>query len=142
MPNIINKTIITEGTTKVVVHYYLESDGNEGEFNNALLLDFKNDLTVPVNRHVGTDGFLFPRMTVTQAWWSSSWFDITLSFDSSDPQRVIVLARDSHVHHDFRYFGGIKDRTTADSTGNILISTKDFAPAGSNAMLVLEIKKH
>ncbi len=142
MPNIVNKTLITEGTTKFVMHIYLESDGNEGEFNNALLVDFKNDLTVPIVRHLGTDGFLFPRMTITQAWWNSSWFDVTLSFDSSIPQPVVVLARDSHNHHDFRYFGGIKDRTTSDSTGNILISTKDFAPLGSNGMLVLEVKKH
>ena len=145
MANIINKTIVSEGTQKMVVQYYFESDGNEGELKNYVILD-PADCNAPWNPQVDTTvnppSSRVKQFTILRAWSSSSWFDMTIVGDGATPLPIFVFARDCDFYLDFRDFGGLKDRVTDVPTGKILVSTKDFAPLGSNAFLVLELKKN
>ena len=149
MANILNTTILTEGTQKAVLHFYLESDGNEGELVNAPLFASVN-FNTPLPRQVyaqtdETTNFNTlrpPQMTILQMWSSTSWFDFTISFQGTVNVPTLVVARDADFYMDFRYFGGLKDRVNDTPTGQMLISTKDFAPQGSNGFIVLEVRKN
>ena len=140
MANTVTKTAIQNSLKSLILHIYLESDGNEGELTNYVLIDPNLDFAEP-----NTKGL---NLTLAQAWFSFSWFDALLSFDSLVPLPAWELARDANNYMDFRYFGGISNRYIdpqniygSDKTGKILISTKDFAPLGSNGTLVLEFRK-
>ncbi len=144
MANIVTQTIISEGYKKAVVQFYFESDGNEGEFTNRVIFNPNTDFLVPYPLPIDPNSITqYParKVTITQMWTSASWFDMTLSFDGATIVPSFVIARDCDFYLDFRYFGGLKDRVNDVPTGNILLSTKDFAPLGSNGFLVLEIKK-
>lgn len=145
MSNTVSMEIIEEGPKKAVLRFYFESDGTEGEWVNKVIFNPSTDFTQPIVPGVNTDAappqLKVPYITILQAWTSCSWFDITLGFNGSTPSQELVIARDSDFYLDFRYFGGIRDRAAVVPTGELIISTKDFAPAGSNGFLVLEVRK-
>lgn len=144
MANQVIKTTLGNSNGKITLHVYLESDGNEGELTNYVLIDptvFYPELITAqdqrANRHI-----------LTQIWYSLSWFDALLSFDDLIPTPSWLLVRDGQGYNDFRYFGGISDRyidpdnkLSTDRLGRILITTKDFAPLGSIGTIVLEFKR-
>ena len=141
MANNIIKTIVANGSKSIILHIYMESDGNEGELVNYPLFDPMDDLPeFTINK--------FGRITVRQVWYSLSWFDGLLTFDDLIPAPSWNLVRDGPGYFDFRYFGGIKERYTSpqdmdssDRTGKVLITTTDFAPLGSVGTMVLELWK-
>ncbi len=153
MANIVNKVRLSDGPKKAMFQFYFESDGNEGELKNFVLLDPSSvgpdnipgyDFVEPWDKSGYVNSLTVvppPRMTILQLWSSASWFDITLSYDGTIPLPSLVVARDCDFYLDFRYFGGVKDRQQDQPTGKLMISTKDFAPLGSNGFLVLEVKK-
>ena len=139
MANRILKTVLANGSKSIIVHVYMESDGNEGELTNYVLID-------PIVDFPEADKNIRP--VVTQIWHSFSWFDALLSFDDLVPAPSWNLARDGIGYTDLRYFGGIKDRFTepntkasSDRTGKILLTTVDFAPQGSTGTMIIEIRK-
>lgn len=130
MSNKIVKTLLSDGTNKSVFSFYLESDGVEGELTNYILIDPVNDfLTMP------------DKLTIRQIWYGFSWFDALLSFDDLVPYPSWELTRDSGGYFDFRYFGGIVDRSGLDHSGKLFITTNGFAPAGSIGTLIVEVLK-
>ncbi len=150
MANTITPTIITEGTQKATIHFYLESDGNEGEFVNRVIFDPNTDFNVPWPQQLdpnydGSSGgakLAAPQMTILQFWGAASWFDMTFSFGGTIPYQGLVIPRDCGPYLDFRGFSGVKDRGATEPTGQLLLTTKDFAPQGSNATFVIEVKKN
>lgn len=140
MANRIVKTVVQDGTKYLILHTYLESDGNEGELVNYPLIDPLVDYAILGSKYI--------RPVVRQIWHSFSWFDALLAFDDLVPAPSWVLARDTHNYTDLRYFSGIKEkfidpnnRSSSDRTGRILLSTNGFAPLGSMGTMVLEILK-
>jgi hypothetical protein len=141
MANTIKKTILQNGSKSLIMHIYLESDGNEGELVNYPIVD--PDTDYDQNR-----GPRNARPVVRQVWHSFAWFDGLLAFDDLVPAPSWLLQRDSASYTDLRFFGGIKERYVApqdkdssDRTGKVLLTTTDFAPLGSTGTLVLEIWK-
>ena len=141
MANRILKTVIQNGSKSLLLHIYLESDGNEGELVNYPIFDPRIDLDE-------REAIRYPRPIVRQIWHSFAWFDGLLAFDDLVPAPSWLLQRDSASYTDLRYFGGIKERYVdpqtkegSDRTGKVLLSTTDFAPLGSMGTLVLEIWK-
>ena len=124
------KTLLSDGPSKSILSVYLQSDGVEGELTNYILLDPKVDLTPTAKQ-----------LTVLQIWYSFSWFDALLSFDDVSPYPSWMLTRDTGNYHDFRYFGGLKDRSGIDSTGKLFLTTTGFAPIGSTGTIIIEDKK-
>ena len=141
MANTIKKTILQNGSKSLIMHIYLESDGNEGELVNYPIVNPEVDYPEIL-------GSRNSRPTVRQIWSSLAWFDALISFDDLVPAPSWLLQRDGPQYTDLRYFGGIKeryldpkDKDSSDRTGKVLISTTDFAPLGSTGTLVLEIWK-
>ncbi len=135
MSNLVTKQFISEGLTKAVLYVNIESDGNEGEFSNYVLIDPAVDLT-PLLTDTTTS-----QLSILQVWWSFSWFDATLSFDDLVPYPNWTFTRDADGYKDFRYFGGLKDRSGIDHTSKLLLSTNGFAPLGSKGNMVIEFRK-
>ena len=145
MSHNISRTIMNNGSKTMLLHVYLESDGTEGELVNHPLVD-------PTHYDsVFTDQIIRPdmKLTLTQLWYSFSWFDAILLFDDLVPYPSWVCSRDAHNHIDFRHFGGISNRLvdpntskSTDRTGKILITTNGFEPIGSKGTMILEIRKN
>lgn len=131
MSHKIVETWLSDGPSKAVVSYYFESDGVESELSNFVLVEPKVDFTPAIDK-----------MSIQQIWYSFSWFDALLTFDDLVPYPSWMLTRDTSNYMDFRYFGGIADRSGIDHTGKLLISTNGFAAAGSVGTLIVEIKKN
>ena|SRR6266567_6901288 len=143
MANIIEREVIVDGPSKATIKWAFESDGNEGELNNYVLLDPRTDFVVPIPYQLDQDGNKKPlQLSILQAWFSGAWFDIELLFNGTVPRRCFTIARDAQFYFDFRYFRGLKDDTVVDPTGELLITTRDFAPLGSSGFLVLEVLKN
>ena len=141
MANKIIKTILQNGSKSLIMHIYLESDGNEGELVNYPIVDPEVDYPEDL-------GSRNPRPVVRQIWSSLAWFDGLLSFDDLVPAPSWLIQRDGPQYTDLRYFGGLKeryenpdDKDSSDRTGKVLLSTTDFAPLGSTGTIVLEIWK-
>ncbi len=134
MTNKVIKTKLRDSARAAIFHFYLESDGIAGELSNYTLIDPVTDFAVPLT----ADNHL----TITQLWYSQLGFDAVLKFDALEDLFVWAIPRAADNNHvDFRYFGGIKDRTTADSTGKLVMSTVDFAQAGRSGVLIIEVNK-
>ena len=136
MSNTVVKQLLVDGPSKATLYVYLESDGNEGEFTNYVLLDPAVDFNPQI-----TD-LSISQLSVLQVWYGFSWFDVTLSFDDLIPYPNWTFARDQDGYKDFRYFGGLKDRAGIDHTSKLLLTTNGFAPLGSKGNLVIELRKN
>ena len=141
MANTVIKTILQNGTKSLIMQVYLESDGNEGELVNYVIVD--PDVDYPEDK-----GSRNPRPVVRQVWSSLAWFDVLISFDDLVPAPSWLLQRDGPQYTDLRFFGGLKeryvdpkDKESSDRTGKVLITTTDFAPEGSRGTLVFDIWK-
>lgn len=136
MAHIVRVTPITDGPKKAIFHVYLESDGVESELTNRVLVDSKIDF--PNSSESATN---IVKMSILQVWYSFSWFDGLLKFDDIDPYNSWLLARDAHGYHDLRYFGGLKDRSTIDGRGKLMLTTNGFKDFGNVGTMVIELKK-
>lgn len=123
-------TKMIDGPRHAIFHIYLESEGTEGELKNYVVVDPEVDF-----------GIKSLPISITQVWSSLIWFDASLSFDALEPYPGWTLARDTGNHVDFRHFGGIKDRTDAERTGKIYLTTNGFEDVGSRGTIILEVKK-
>lgn len=130
--SIINKRWLLDGDKTAVLHVYFESDGATGELENYALVDPTTDFAKPMGARAG--------LILNQAWFSSSEFDLKLSFEAVPNVPVWVLSTDT-AYQDFRYFGGLKDKSWPDATGKLLISTLGFEPATAMGSLILEFRK-
>ena len=103
-----------------------------------------NDFLLPVPVQFTEDHIkLPPKITIRKVWFATSWFDMILGFESTNMDRYITLARDADFDMDFTFFQGIADKTAYgdNPTGNLTLTTRDFAPLGSSGFMVLEIRK-
>lgn len=132
----VTKTILNEGPTKLVVHLLIESDGTDGELVNYSVLDPTEDFTPNLKSDT--------QLTVTQTWYNNTWFDVLLRFNALNPVTVWAFSRDpGDSYMDFRYFGGLKDRSGTDHDGKVLISTSGLSDATSSVgTMVIEFKKN
>lgn len=132
MAHVVTVTPIVDGPKKATFFVYLESDGQSGELVNYVLIDTKTDFAQSSD---------MKRLAVLQVWNSFSWFDGLLKFDDLNPMPSWQLTRDASSYHDLRYFGGLKDITSIDGTGKLMISTSGFSAAGSVGTMVIEVRK-
>ena len=138
MANVVNVWKIMDGVSHVTLHCFLKSDGASGEIINRVLLDPAVDLVPPMLRQQD--------LIVKQIWYESSNFNITLAFDQGATSWPFwTLTAGAAVHHDWRFFGGIRDHSDTPfgmaSTGKLLMSTTGFTNAFSSAAFVLWLEK-
>ena len=130
MSNIV-QTLISDGPTKAIIQIYLESNGIEEELTDYVLLDPSLDFSPAADQ-----------MSILQVWYGLSGFSATLSFDDLTDSPCWNLPGDTDGYYDFRYFGGLKDRSGIDHTGKLLISTSGFSPQPKKGTIIIELKKN
>lgn len=125
---------LMEGQNAVVLHVFLESEG--AELDNFVLIS-PADLVPPRPSTA-------PALRIKRLYYQFIWFDAVLKYGGVTPRQILALARDTSGKMNFEHFGGVADTPTAppsDQNGKLLISTNDFAPAGSQGHLILEMVK-
>ena len=112
MPHIMNKTILSEGTERIVMHYYIESDGS-ADFNLEPFLDPQLDVDVPMGAVIDSGSGLMriPRLALVEAWYHMNGISTTFVCEGSPNFTALVLTPGDDSHSDYRRFGGIKDMT-------------------------------
>lgn len=132
----VTPTIINEGPTKLIVQLLIESDGTSGELTDYSILDPTVDFTPNLSADT--------QLTITQMWYNCVWFDVAIQFNALNPQTVWTISRDpGDSYMDFRYFGGLKDRSITDHDGKVLISTSGLADVSKSVgTIVIEFKKN
>jgi hypothetical protein len=130
MANTVTRNILNEGPSKIIIQLIIEGDGS-GDLDLYSVLDPVTDFNQPLST----------QLTIQQIWASTSWFDVLFSFNAVVPAKTWVHSRDADSYYDFRYFGGLKDQSTQDPDGKLLISTSDLT-AGSVGTLIIELKKN
>src|ERR1700722_12262144 len=152
-------TTMNESEKKVILHVVIQSDGSVGEiaassiYNpNPNFLSLNVDPTMFNQGSVGTPTGYEPtrpdqnpgpinlphKVSLTQMWYSAAWFDVIVQANGLVPTTLWVATRDAHNYHDFRYFGGIHDRTGVESDGQILLTTSGLdSNIGLNGTLIL-----
>lgn len=134
MTNKVVKTKFRDSTRGAIFHFYLESDGLSGELTNYTLIDPAADFAKALSAG--------QHLTVTQMWSSVAGFDCTFKYDALEDVAIWVAPRaPAPSYADFRYFGGLKDRSGADPTGKLTLTTSGFANTGSVGVLTIEVVK-
>jgi hypothetical protein len=162
MANTVNRLKIMDGPSHVTLHVYLQSDGASGELVNYVILDPDDDLIPNMPKR--------QNLIVKQIWYETGGFNITFAFNSINPWPFWTLTPGASLHHDWRFFGGIRDYSgmplmansyqpsigwqTAvpqsapspmtgglTSDGKLLITTSGFVDAKDSASFVLWMEK-
>lgn len=132
MANDVTTYILAEGPGKITVQVVIQGDGS-GDLSNFNILDPVTDFTPTMP--LGT------KLSIMQIWASTAWFDVLIAFNGVVPTPCWIHSRDASSYYDFRYVGGLKDMSSEDPDGKVLLSTSDLT-AGSVGTLIIEFKKH
>ena len=161
MANLVSRFKIMDGPSHITLQVFLQSDGASGELNNFVLLDPNGDVSPPMpNRQA---------FIIKQVWYEMVGFSAVFSFNALNPYPVWTLTPGASLHHDWRFFGGLRDYSSmplfpskynpahpsgipqygevdpgtggVDSDGKLLISTVGFTDLGDSASFVLWIEK-
>ena len=138
MANIVNVWKIMDGPSHVTLHCWMKSDPTDGEIENFVLLDPHEDLDPAMPR--------MQDLILKQIWYEVGGFAITFAFETQhDSWPFWTLTPGASLHHDWRFFGGIRDRSDAiqgeASTGRLLMSTEGFLDITDSGGFVLWLEK-
>ena len=138
MANLIYRNMIIDSQRHAVIHILIQSDGS-GELVNQTLIDpvvdFQPAATQPI--YLGLEEFW-----IDTSFASGSTFTGLLQFDAPTPMPIWPVSQAlGDTHHDFRCFGGIKDKTGIDGTGKLTISTTGFRDPAASIGMILKVKK-
>ena len=133
MANHVTVTTLLDGPRHTILQIYLENDGFSGELANEVLYDINKD--VDFDKKV--------KLTVEELLFHFAGFDATLSFDTGliTKQSIWVLPEGAANHVDFRPFGGFKDRTGLDGTGQLLMNTIGFTNTNARGSILIKLRK-
>lgn len=129
-----NKVVVEklmDGPRDAILHVYLESDGVAGELERAVILD----------PHAAFDPEV-EKVTITRIWSSLAVFDALLEFNALEPVAVWVVSPENGSEVCFKHCGGLKDRSTVESDGKLMITTNGFSPVGSKGVLIIHVRKN
>ncbi len=136
MANTVRTNIILDGPSHVTLQVFLQSDGASGDLTNVVLLSPDDVSPQLPNRQ---------DFTIKQIWYELAGFSATLAFNATTPWPFWTLDAGNNVQHDWRFFGGITDRSGGtfglNATGELLISTEGFTSASDSGAIVLWIEK-
>lgn len=118
------------GTSRSIYFIGLESDGISGELTNQLLIS-PAMLGLPISA----------RLVIESIEYNFADFDARLLFGSTLIDKTLAWTLHSQLSgNDFLPYGGIKDSSDIDGSGNILISTNGFGSAGTSGTLIIKVR--
>ena len=138
MAHTVNIFKIMDGPSHVTLHCFIQGDGASGDLSNFVLLDPSTDLTpaMPTRQD----------LILKQIWYEMTGFSLTFSFNAITPWPFWTLTQGASLHHDWRFFGGLRDHSDSagfglTSDGKLMISTKDLSASNDSASFVLWLEK-
>ena len=137
MAHSVNKFLILDGPSHVTLHCTLESDGDSPDLTNYVLLDPTTELVpqMPARQD----------LILKQIWYELNGLTVTFAFNALTPWTFWTLTPGASLRHDWRFFGGLRDRSSAvaglDSTGELLISTQGLSTSTARGSFVLWLEK-
>lgn len=138
MAHAVNVFKVMDGPSHVTLHCFIQGDGASGELSNYVLLDPSTDLVPAMPKRQD--------LILKQVWYEMPGFSLTFAFNATTPWPFWTLAPNLGVHHDWRFFGGLRDHSDMpgfglDSDGKLLISTKGLSASADSAAFVLWLEK-
>lgn len=126
-------TLLNDGPRNVVCHVYIEGSAL-GDLTDEVLIDPAADLDPAMPSR--------PGLTLQEVICDLIGFDALLEFDELASDRPLwTITGDQYVHADFRSFGGLKDRSSAnDGSGKLMLTTSGLA-AGDKGTIILWLRK-
>lgn len=137
MANVVNVWKIMDGPSHVTLHCWMKGDVADGELTDYVLLDPANLVpSMPAQQD----------LILKQIWYELGGFAVTFAFQTqSGSWPFWTLTASASLQHDWRFFGGIRDRSDAvmgeTSTGVLLMSTQGFLSAANSGGFVLWLEK-
>jgi hypothetical protein len=127
-----------DGPSHITLHCFIKGDGSSGDLNNYILLDPATMVTPSMPKRQD--------LIVKQVWYEMTGFSLIFSFNATQPWPFWVLTPGASLKHDWRFFGGIRDRSDydnfgIDSDGKLLISTKGLSANDDTCSFVLWMEK-
>lgn len=132
MPHTVAVTKHMDGARFVVLHVFIKSDGISPDLIGVPILDPAN-LTPSQARK--------PYATIEAIWSDLDGFNTRLDFDSLVDPPAWTLSQGRGNHVDFSDIGGIADRSGADGTGKLLLSTFGLDAAAKQGTLIIKLRK-
>jgi hypothetical protein len=138
MANIITVSELMDGPSHVTIHCFMKSDPTDGEVTNYVLID-PVDLSPPLAKK--------QNLILKQVWYEVGGFAVTFSFGREDGNNLPIwtLTPGASLHHDWRFFGGLRDRVGDPSgltaNGKLLMSTNGFLDNSDSGSFVLWLEK-
>jgi len=138
MANIVNIWKVMDGPSHVTMHCFLKSDGAEGELTDYTIVNPVLDLVPKMAKRQD--------LILKKIWYELTGFTITLAFGSDVGSWPFwTLTPGASLHHDWRFFGGIRDHADAvlgmSANGKLLMSTTGFTDATDSGAFVLWLEK-
>jgi hypothetical protein len=138
MANVVNVWKMMDGPSHVTLHCWMKSDPLDGELTNYVLLDPSVDLVPPMAKQQD--------LILKQIWYEVGGFAVTFAFETqSGSWPFWTLTPGASLHHDWRFFGGIRDHADAvlgyTATGRLLMSTQGFLQTEDSGGFVLWLEK-
>jgi hypothetical protein len=124
-------TRILDGPRNVVLHVFVQGDAL-GDLSEELILDPADlDPALPER----------PGLTLNRIQYDLVGFDAVLAFEELLSNRPVwSMTGDQYADVDFSAYGGIKDRSTPDGSGRLMLTTSGLDD-GESGTLILMLRK-
>lgn len=132
MANTVNVSVLLSGPRNVLLAVYLKSDGATGELVNETLFG-PADLGLPPSA----------RLTLEALTYNFAGFDAVVQFDSGGviPTFKWVLSEGTNAPADFEPYGGLRDGSGMDGTGELQITTTGFTASTDQGSILIKLRR-
>lgn len=130
MAHTVTVTPLLAGAHRSIYHIGLVSDGISGDLNSEIII-------TPAMLGLKSSA----RLAIESVEYNFTGFNGILEFDSGIVDDNLIWALNSNLSsQDFLPYGGLKDPSNGDGTGNILFSTDGLSSLGSVGTMILKIR--
>ena len=131
MANTVTSQILLDGSQRLVIKWYLSSDGVAGEVTDQVVVDV-SALTPAATK-----------VSLERVIWSLTGFDAILEWDATADVEILRLgAAASTSDLCMKEFGGIWNNAGAGITGDMLLTTSGFTAVGDAGTIILICTKN
>ncbi len=133
MPHTVKVIKELDGERFLLLRVYIKSDGVSGDLAGFPIMD----PTATPNPAKPAKPFA----TIEEIWFDLDGFNMRLDYDDLVDPPVWTLSQGAGNYVDFRSIGGIVDRSGADGTGKLLLSTFGLDTGSKQGTLLIKMRK-
>lgn len=131
MANTVTSQTILDGSRRLVIKWYLSSDGVAGELTDQIVVDVS--ALTPAATSVSLERVI----------WSINGFDAILEWDATADVEILRLGANASTSDlCMKDFGGIWNNAGVGVTGDIVLTTSGFTAVGDAGTIILICTKN